>query len=70
MAKLSMSIALEKFTTFGDLLKYLRRRAGITQLELSIQVGYSNAQISRLESNERLPDLPTITARFLPVLML
>ena len=70
MTKLSMSIALEKFTTFGDLLKYLRRRTGMTQRELSIQVGYSNAQISRLESNERLPDLPTITARFLSALML
>ena len=70
MSDISISIALERFTTFGDLLKYLRRRAGLTQRELSIAVGYSDAQISRLESNERLPDLPTITARFLPVLIL
>lgn len=66
----SISIALERFTTFGDLLKYLRRRAGFTQLELSIAVGYSDAQISRLEQNERLPDLATLTARFLPVLQI
>jgi WD40 repeat protein len=59
---------LEKFTTFGDFLRFLRRRAGITQLELSIAVGYSNAQISRLEQNLRLPDLQTIEARFVPAL--
>lgn len=64
----SVTIALDQFTTFGDLLKYLRRRAGITQRELSIAVGYSDTQISRLEQNERLPDLATLTARFLPAL--
>lgn len=64
----SAMIALDQFTTFGDLLKYLRRRAGLTQRELSIAVGYSDAQISRLEQNERLPDLATLTARFIPAL--
>ncbi len=59
---------LEKFTNFGDLLRFLRRRAGITQLELSIAVGYSDAQISRLEQNQRPPDIPTIEARFVPAL--
>jgi hypothetical protein len=29
----------ESFQTFGDLLKYLRRREHLTQLELSITVG-------------------------------
>jgi len=61
---------LEKFTTFGDLLKFLRRRVGITQMELSIAVGYSDAQISRLEQNLRLPDIPTIQARFVSALNL
>ena len=59
---------LEKFTTFGDLLKFLRRRVGITQMELSIAVGYSDAQISRLEQNLRMPDIPTIQARFVSAL--
>jgi WD40 repeat protein/transcriptional regulator with XRE-family HTH domain len=59
---------LEKFATFGDLLRFLRRRAGITQMELSIAVGYSDAQISRLEQNLRLPDIPTIEARFVSAL--
>ena len=70
MPTASLHVALERFTTFGDLLKFLRRRAGLTQRELSIAVSYSDAQISRLEQNERLPDLATISARFLPVLML
>jgi WD40 repeat protein len=61
---------LEKFTTFGDLLRYLRRRVGITQTELSIAVGYSISQISRLEQNLRPPDIPTIQARFIQPLCL
>jgi WD40 repeat protein len=62
------AISLDHFATFGDLLKYLRRRAGLTQLELSIAVGYSDSMISRLEQNQRLPDLATLKARFVPVL--
>ncbi len=31
-------------------------------------MGYSDAQISRLEQNLRLPDIPTIEARFVPAL--
>jgi TolB-like protein/Tfp pilus assembly protein PilF/DNA-binding XRE family transcriptional regulator len=61
---------LERLTTFGELLRYLRRRAGLTQTELSIAVGYSDAQISRLEQNARLPNLVSVQARFLPVLRL
>jgi len=62
------SSTLEKFTTFGDLLRFLRRRVGMTQLELAHAVGYSDTQISRLEQNERLPDIPTIEASFIPAL--
>jgi transcriptional regulator with XRE-family HTH domain len=39
----------DSFQTFSDLLKYLRRRERLTQLELSIMVGYSEAQLTRLE---------------------
>ena len=59
---------LEKFSTFGDLLRFLRRRIGITQIELATAVGYSDTQISRLEQNLRLPDIPTIEARFISAL--
>jgi len=43
MSDLNISIALERFTTFGDLLKFLRRRAGLTQREHSIAVGNSTS---------------------------
>ena len=33
---------LEKFDNFGDFLRFLRRRAGLTQADLSIAVGYSD----------------------------
>lgn len=62
------AVSPDQFATFGDLLKYLRRRAGLTQRELSIAVGYSDAMISRLEKNQRLPDIATLMARFLPAL--
>ena len=58
----------ELFNTFGDLLKYLRRRERLTQLELSITVGYSEGQISRLEQNQRLPDLTALKALFISAL--
>jgi WD40 repeat protein/DNA-binding XRE family transcriptional regulator len=59
---------LEKFTTFGDLLRFLRRRMGLTQMELALAVGYSDTQISRLEQNQRPPDIPTLEARFISAL--
>jgi transcriptional regulator with XRE-family HTH domain len=62
------SNTLEKFTTFGDLLRFLRRRVGLTQTELATAVGYGHTQISSLEQNLRLPDIPTIEARFVPAL--
>lgn len=62
------SASPDSFTTFGDLLKYLRRRAQITQRDLSIAVGYSEPQISYLEKNRRLPDVATVSARFVPAL--
>src|SRR5689334_19179300 len=64
------AIPLESFATFGDLLKYARRRARLTQREVAIAVGYSEAQISRLEQNLRPPDLATLTAQFIPALYL
>jgi WD40 repeat protein/transcriptional regulator with XRE-family HTH domain len=62
--------SLDSFQTFGDLLKYLRRRERLTQLELSISVGYSEAQIGRLEQNQRKPDLTAVKALFIPALHL
>lgn len=64
------AVTPETFATFGDLLKYLRRRAGLTQRELSIAVGYSESLISRLEQNQRAPDEATLAARFVPALQI
>jgi WD40 repeat protein/transcriptional regulator with XRE-family HTH domain len=64
----SQSFSPNSFQTFGDLLKYLRRRERLTQLELSIAVGYSETQITRLEKNQRRPELSVIKALFIPAL--
>ena len=64
------AVTLQSFVAFGDLLKYLRRRARLTQRELSIAVGYSETHISRLEQNLRPPDLATLAAVFIPALNL
>ena len=58
------SSILDKFTNFGDLLRFLRRRVSLTQMDLAREVGYSHTQISRLEQNLRLPDIPTIESNF------
>jgi WD40 repeat protein/transcriptional regulator with XRE-family HTH domain len=64
----AQSLSYDSFQTFGDLLKYLRRRARLTQLELSIAVGYSDAQITRLEKNQRRPEIAAVKALFVPAL--
>ncbi|CAA9242268.1 MAG: hypothetical protein AVDCRST_MAG93-1386, partial [uncultured Chloroflexia bacterium] len=56
------------FTTFGDYLKFLRRRAQLSQREVAIAVGYSEMQISRLERNQQRPDLHMVMALFVPAL--
>ena len=61
-------LPLSTFSTFGDLLKYLRRRARLTQRDLSIAVGYSEAQISRLENNQRPPEQAALKALLIPAL--
>ena len=55
-------------STFGELLKYLRCRAQLTQRDLAIATGYSPEHISRLEQNQRLPDLVALAALFVPAL--
>jgi len=62
------AITPETFTSFGELLRFLRRRANLTQRELAVTVGYSESQISRLEKNERAPEEATLAARFFPAL--
>lgn len=54
--------------TFGAFLAYLRKRARLTQSELGRAVGYSREQITRLEKNQRAPDVQIVAARFVPAL--
>lgn len=58
------------FTSFGDLLRFLRRRAHLTQYELALAVDYCEAQISRLEKNLRRPDSAVVKDRFISALQL
>jgi transcriptional regulator with XRE-family HTH domain len=61
-------LTADTFPSFGVLLKYLRRRARLTQAELAIAVGFSREQITKLENGQRTPDKITLQALFLPAL--
>lgn len=65
-----MSSTSQDSATFGSMLRQLRRRAGMTQSDLAAMVGFSVAQISRLEQNVRLPDLASVANAFIPALAL
>lgn len=68
MPHLPSTIRPETFTSFGALLLYLRRRARLRQRDLAAAVGYGEAQIGRLENDQRLPDVATVLAQFIPAL--
>jgi ATP/maltotriose-dependent transcriptional regulator MalT len=63
-----MPLPVESFAEFGLLLRVLRRGARLTQRDLGLAVGYSEAQISRLEQGKRLPDPAVVAALFVPSL--
>lgn len=58
------------FSTFGDLLRYLRERAHLSQRELAALVGYHFSYISYLEKNTRMVDEAVLLGRFVPALEL
>jgi predicted ATPase len=62
------AVSPDTFVYFGDLLRYLRERAELSQRELALQVGYHYSYMSRIEKNERMPDSATLMARFIPAL--
>lgn len=57
-----------EFATFGEALKFSRRRAQLSQEELARAVGFSREQITKLENNQRTADPVTVRALFLPAL--
>src|SRR5215216_547242 len=63
-----LSVSPQSFTSFGELLRFLRERADLSQKELAIQVGYHYSYMSRIEKNQRTPDPTTLMARFVPAL--
>jgi transcriptional regulator with XRE-family HTH domain len=50
----------EQIAAFGGNLRRARKRAQLTQVELSTAAPLDRAAISRLECGERAPDLPTL----------
>lgn len=68
MPKNRESLSVEKFRTFGELLRYARKRAHLTQHELGSQIGYHHSYISYLEKNLRLPDKAVLLGRIVPAL--
>lgn len=68
MTKGNRDPAASDFASFGELLRFLRRRARLTQEELARAVGYSREQVTRLEANQRAADRLTVNALFLPAL--
>ncbi len=54
--------------SFGNLLRTLRKRIGMTQGDLAAAVGYSVSAISALEQGRRLPDIDFVGQRLVPAL--
>src|SRR5437763_1211738 len=54
--------------TFGEFLRFLRRRMQMTQQELGIALGYSAAMVARLESGERQPDVGLVKTAYVEAL--
>ncbi|HEV2371422.1 MAG TPA: helix-turn-helix domain-containing protein [Streptosporangiaceae bacterium] len=68
MATRRVALPESSLADFGSALRVLRHRSRLTQRELGLAVGYSEAQISRLEQGKRLPDPAVVAALFLPAL--
>ncbi|MBP7690166.1 MAG: helix-turn-helix transcriptional regulator, partial [Thermoflexales bacterium] len=63
-------LELQTYTSFGALLRFLRRRAQLTQRDLGIAVGYSEGHINRFEHGKHWPDPAAVAALFVPALYL
>lgn len=68
MPKKQPHLALHGDSTFGDVLRYLRERAHLSQRELALLVGYHFSYISYLEKNTRSIDEASLLGRFVPAL--
>jgi transcriptional regulator with XRE-family HTH domain len=50
----------EQLVRFGENMRHARRRAGLSQIDLSVRASLDRAAVSFLERAERAPDLSTI----------
>ena len=58
----------QSYSTFGELLRFLRERAHLSQRQLAELVGYHFSYISYLEKNTRIVEEATLLGRFIPAL--
>jgi predicted ATPase/DNA-binding XRE family transcriptional regulator len=68
MKNVVSSISPSSFLSFGELLRFLRKRAELSQRELALHVGYHYSYMSRVENNEYVPDPAVLMSRFIPAL--
>jgi predicted ATPase len=68
MPKRGISLPPEEITTLGELVRFLRERAMLTQRDLAARVGYHYSYISRIEKNVHIPGIATLMGRFIPAL--
>jgi transcriptional regulator with XRE-family HTH domain len=68
MSKNPVKSGSQNFSTFGELLRYLRECVHLSQRELADLVGYHYSYISYLEKNQRIPDEASLLGRFVPAL--
>ncbi len=55
-----MAIASSASGAFGERVRELRQKRGLTQVELSERSGFPQGRISEIESGTRVPNLVTI----------
>lgn len=55
-----MAIASSASAAFGERVRELRQKRGLTQVELSERSGFPQGRISEIESGTRVPNLVTI----------
>lgn len=65
-----MSTPIYPNTTFGNMLRQLRRRAGLTQEDFGKLVGFCPSQIARLEADQRRPNVAIVQDVFIKQLNL
>ncbi|MCW1969319.1 MAG: helix-turn-helix domain-containing protein [Anaerolineae bacterium] len=65
-----MSTLTYSHTTFGNMLRQLRRRAGLTQENFGKLVGFCPSQIARLEADQRRPNVTIVQDVFIKQLKL